>query len=239
MIERVQIVGARGRVGSAVSARLRERGVSLDDDEPELVLLCVPDRAIAEVAAEIAARARGSRTSAARRRSRRSTRTCGASACTRCSRSRARAAPSSSTAPGRAVTAETDEARAVGFWLAETLGLRPFALADDDARRLPRRRGDRVELPRDAARGRRLAARGRRRAARGARPAHPRRDRQRLRAHRPDRARRLGDRRAPPRRRSAPSARSSRSCTSRSPRRPRASPDASCRVDTVSRGTAA
>ena len=32
-----------------------------------------------------------------------------------------------------AVTAETDEARAVGFWLAETLGLRPFEL--DDANR--------------------------------------------------------------------------------------------------------
>ena len=31
-----------------------------------------------------------------------------------------------------AVTAESDEARAVGWWLAETLGLRPFELADDD-----------------------------------------------------------------------------------------------------------
>ena len=31
-----------------------------------------------------------------------------------------------------AVTAESDDARAVGWWLAETLGLRPFALADDD-----------------------------------------------------------------------------------------------------------
>ena len=51
MIESVQIVGARGRVGSAVSARLAERGVVLDAATPELVLLCVPDRAIAEVAA--------------------------------------------------------------------------------------------------------------------------------------------------------------------------------------------
>ena len=30
-----------------------------------------------------------------------------------------------------AVSAESDEARTTGFWLAETLGLRPFALADD------------------------------------------------------------------------------------------------------------
>ena len=54
MIDSVRVIGARGRVGSAVSARLAERGVPLDADEPELVLLCVPDRAIAEVAATIA-----------------------------------------------------------------------------------------------------------------------------------------------------------------------------------------
>jgi aspartate-semialdehyde dehydrogenase len=30
MIESVRIVGARGRVGSAVSARLAERGIPLD-----------------------------------------------------------------------------------------------------------------------------------------------------------------------------------------------------------------
>ncbi len=31
-----------------------------------------------------------------------------------------------------AVTAETEEAQALGFWLAETLGLQPFALDDAD-----------------------------------------------------------------------------------------------------------
>jgi predicted short-subunit dehydrogenase-like oxidoreductase (DUF2520 family) len=51
MIETVRIVGARGRVGSTVSARLAERGVDLAASEPDLVLLCVPDRAIPEVAA--------------------------------------------------------------------------------------------------------------------------------------------------------------------------------------------
>ena len=48
MIETVKVIGA-GRVGSAVLARLRERGVAVHDDG-ELRLLCVPDAAIAEVA---------------------------------------------------------------------------------------------------------------------------------------------------------------------------------------------
>src|SRR6476619_2591419 len=52
MIETIRIVGAHGRVGSAVSARLADRGLDLDSPTTQLVLLCVPDRAIAEVAAE-------------------------------------------------------------------------------------------------------------------------------------------------------------------------------------------
>src|SRR5918911_1692775 len=51
MFESVTVVGS-GRVGSAVSARLRERGVDVRDDG-ELRLLCVPDAAIGEVAASI------------------------------------------------------------------------------------------------------------------------------------------------------------------------------------------
>ena len=52
MFESVQIVG-HGRVGSAIAARLSERGVSMAEAGAELVLLCVPDRAIAEVAGAI------------------------------------------------------------------------------------------------------------------------------------------------------------------------------------------
>lgn len=48
MIQRVQVIG-QGRVGRAFGARLRERGVLVTADA-DLVLLCVPDRAIAEVA---------------------------------------------------------------------------------------------------------------------------------------------------------------------------------------------
>jgi predicted short-subunit dehydrogenase-like oxidoreductase (DUF2520 family) len=54
VVERIQIVGM-GRVGSAVAARLRERGHELTHGDAELVLLCVPDRAISEVAPTIPA----------------------------------------------------------------------------------------------------------------------------------------------------------------------------------------
>jgi len=49
MFERVRVVG-RGRVGTAVKERLRERQVAVDDDGADLVLLCVPDPAIRESA---------------------------------------------------------------------------------------------------------------------------------------------------------------------------------------------
>ena len=49
MIERIHVIGS-GRVGSAVAARLGERGVALSADDPDVVLLCVPDTAIADVA---------------------------------------------------------------------------------------------------------------------------------------------------------------------------------------------
>jgi predicted short-subunit dehydrogenase-like oxidoreductase (DUF2520 family) len=52
MFHSIRIVG-RGRVGAAVAARLVERGHRVVDDSPELVLLCVPDSAIAEVARSI------------------------------------------------------------------------------------------------------------------------------------------------------------------------------------------
>ncbi len=45
MVESVNVIG-RGRVGSALAARLEERGVELREDAAELVLLCVPDAAI-------------------------------------------------------------------------------------------------------------------------------------------------------------------------------------------------
>jgi predicted short-subunit dehydrogenase-like oxidoreductase (DUF2520 family) len=129
MIERAQVIGA-GRVGSAMAARLRERGLELVDNGPELVLLCVPDRAIAEVAGGLevgpwVAHVSGATPLAALEPHRR----------------RFGLHPLQTFTRGRgaeqldgafaAVTAETDESREVGIWLARTLGLEPFALADD------------------------------------------------------------------------------------------------------------
>ena len=48
MVESINVIG-RGRVGSALAARLEERGVALREDG-ELALLCVPDTAIRDVA---------------------------------------------------------------------------------------------------------------------------------------------------------------------------------------------
>ena len=47
MFESVNVIG-RGRVGTALAARLEERGVELREGA-ELQLLCVPDTAIADV----------------------------------------------------------------------------------------------------------------------------------------------------------------------------------------------
>jgi predicted short-subunit dehydrogenase-like oxidoreductase (DUF2520 family) len=52
MFNTFQIIG-RGRVGTAVAARLVERGHRIVQHDPELVLLCVPDSAIGDVARSI------------------------------------------------------------------------------------------------------------------------------------------------------------------------------------------
>ncbi len=129
MIESIRIVGARGRVGSTVSARLAERGVRLSDADAELVLLCVPDRAIAGVASEIAvgpwvAHVSGATPLAALDPHERRF---GMHPLQSFSKARG---PEQLDGAWGAVTSETQEARAIGFWLAETLGLRPFELDD-------------------------------------------------------------------------------------------------------------
>ena len=136
MIESVHVIGS-GRVGSAVSARLRERGVALGESDPDIVLLCVPDTAI----------------SATSRRQ-----TLGRGWIGHVSG----ATPLSALAPHErrfslhplqtfrepsgdpsqlamqldgawgAVTGETENALAVARELAELLGLRPFELAEED-----------------------------------------------------------------------------------------------------------
>jgi len=130
MIKSIRIVGARGRVGSALSARLAKRDVPLDQASPELVLLCVPDRAIAEVASEIPVGPWIAHVSGATPLDALDPHARRFGLHPLQSFSKARGAEQLDGVWG-AVTAETDEARAVAWWLAESLGLRPFALDDD------------------------------------------------------------------------------------------------------------
>jgi predicted short-subunit dehydrogenase-like oxidoreductase (DUF2520 family) len=129
MIESVKVIGARGRVGAAVSGRLAERGVRFDEGAPALVLLCVPDHAIARAAGEVetgpwVAHVSGATTLAAlhahdKRFSLHPLQTF-----------THRRGPEQLDGAWAALTAETDAARAVGLELAELLGLQPFELAD-------------------------------------------------------------------------------------------------------------
>ena len=127
MFESATIIGS-GRVGSAIAARLRERGVAVGP-EGDLVVICVPDDAIAEVAAGLpvgpwVGHVSGATSLAAlephvRRFSLHPLQTF----------TRARG-PEQLDGAWAAVTAETDDARATGVSLAERLGLRPFELED-------------------------------------------------------------------------------------------------------------
>jgi predicted short-subunit dehydrogenase-like oxidoreductase (DUF2520 family) len=127
VFESVKVIGS-GRVGAAVSVRLRESGVTVGD-EGELVLLCVPDGSIAEVAAGLeegpwVAHVSGATPLSAldphrRRFSMHPLQTF----------TRARG-PEQLDGAWAAVTAESEQARVAGFSLAETLGLKPFELAD-------------------------------------------------------------------------------------------------------------
>jgi predicted short-subunit dehydrogenase-like oxidoreductase (DUF2520 family) len=130
MIESIHIVGAGGRVGSTVGARLTERGVALGSASPELVLLCVPDRAIAEVAAEVSVGPWVAHVSGATPLAALDPHTRRFSLHPLQSFSKERG-PEQLDGVWGAVSAETDEARTVARWLADTLGLRPFDLDDD------------------------------------------------------------------------------------------------------------
>jgi predicted short-subunit dehydrogenase-like oxidoreductase (DUF2520 family) len=130
MFDSVTVIGATGRSGSAISARLRQRGLRLREHDGELMILCVPDRAIAEVAGRIEP----------------GPWICHVSGATPLAsldphRQRFSVHPLQTLVTWRgpeqldgafgAVTAERDEARERGLWLAHTLGLQPFELADE------------------------------------------------------------------------------------------------------------
>jgi len=130
MFESVNVIG-RGRVGSAVAARLEERGVALRDDGAELVLLCVPDAVIRDVARDlvpgpgwIAHVSGGTPLAALEPHELRF----GLHPLQTFTRARG---PEQLDGAFAAVTAETPEAHERGFELARLLGLKPFELAED------------------------------------------------------------------------------------------------------------
>lgn len=131
MIERVHVIGS-GRVGSAIAARLRERGLAVAEADPDVVLLCVPDTAIPGVSRCLApghawvGHVSGATPLAAlapheRRFSLHPLQTFDRSG-------------DSAQLDGvwAAISGETSEALGVARELAETLGLQPFELADGD-----------------------------------------------------------------------------------------------------------
>jgi predicted short-subunit dehydrogenase-like oxidoreductase (DUF2520 family) len=109
---------------------LRERCVEVRADEAALVLLSVPDRVIAEVARAVSpgpwiAHVSGATPLAALAPHRRRFSLHPLQTFTHAR------GPEQLDGAFAAVTAETEEAREVGFWLARTLGLTPFRLGDD------------------------------------------------------------------------------------------------------------
>ena len=130
MFDSVTVIGATGRSGSAICARLRERGIRLLEHDGELIVLCVPDRAIAEVAQRIEPGYWICHVSGATPLSALDPHPLRFSVHPLQTLVKWRGPEQLDGAFG-AVTAETDEARERGLWLARTLGLEPFELSDD------------------------------------------------------------------------------------------------------------
>jgi predicted short-subunit dehydrogenase-like oxidoreductase (DUF2520 family) len=131
-IESVNVVG-RGRVGSAIAARLEERGVELREEAADVVLLCVPDSAI-EATVEcqtlvmsqwVGHTSGATPLSALGQHERRF----GLHPLQSFNRS---GDPAQLDGAHAAVTGMTDEAREIGHELARVLGLESFDLADAD-----------------------------------------------------------------------------------------------------------
>ncbi len=136
MIESVRVVGT-GRAGGASAARLRERGVAVSAGREatgapvDLVLLAVPDAAIPDVARAVPegpwiAHVSGATTLSALDPH---TRRFSVHPLQTLSRERG---PEQLDRAWAAITAQSEEAAEQATWLAATLGLRPFPLADAD-----------------------------------------------------------------------------------------------------------
>ena len=135
MLASGHVIGT-GRAGSAIAARLRERGLRVTDGrspaaDAELIVLCVPDSAIAEVAANLVVGPWIAHVSGATRLAALGPHERRFSVHPLQTLTRERGPEQLDGAWG-AISAETDDAMARARWLAETLGLRPFEVADAD-----------------------------------------------------------------------------------------------------------
>jgi predicted short-subunit dehydrogenase-like oxidoreductase (DUF2520 family) len=129
MVPSIRVIG-RGRVGSALSARLAERGCLTDAADAEMVVICVPDAAIAETARGLAVGPWVAHVSGATPLAALDPHTRRFSVHPLQTFTRTRGADQLDGA-WAAVTADSDEGRARGRWLAGELGLRPFDVAED------------------------------------------------------------------------------------------------------------
>jgi predicted short-subunit dehydrogenase-like oxidoreductase (DUF2520 family) len=125
----VNVIG-RGRVGSAIAARLADRGIAVKETGAKLVLLCVPDRAIAQVASGIApgpwlAHVSGATPLAALAPHRQRF---GIHPLQTFTRGRG---PEQLDGAWAALTAEDDGGRRRARWVAELLGLQAFEISDE------------------------------------------------------------------------------------------------------------
>jgi predicted short-subunit dehydrogenase-like oxidoreductase (DUF2520 family) len=135
MFEGIHVIGT-GRAGAAIRARLAQRGVRVTDGRDpdpaaDLVLLCVPDMAIPEVAAAIpigpwVAHISGATRLGALDPHRRRFSVHPLQTLTR------ERGPEQLDGAWGAISGEADDSLARARWLAETLGLRSFEVADAD-----------------------------------------------------------------------------------------------------------
>jgi predicted short-subunit dehydrogenase-like oxidoreductase (DUF2520 family) len=135
MFASVHVIGT-GRAGGAIAGRLRDRGLRVttgreNDPTAELVILAVPDASIPEVAQRVAAGPWIAHVSGATRLDALDPHQRRFSVHPLQTLSTQRG-PEQLDGAWAAIGAETDAARERAEWLATTLGLRPFQLADDD-----------------------------------------------------------------------------------------------------------
>lgn len=130
MFESVTVIGATGRSGTAICARLRQRGVKLLEHDAELIVLCVPDRVLADVAERIEPGPWICHVSGATKLEALDPHTKRFSVHPLQTLVKWRG-PEQLDGAYAAVSAESEEGRERGLWLARTLGLEPFDLAEE------------------------------------------------------------------------------------------------------------